>query len=394
MAQHPGAIEVSPRAATRCAPATIGNGRGTVGARSLRGRRYGLRERRGLGGQATCTAPERDSSSATAVQADLNGGEHAEPPSIPFPVERATVSVLIVIPARGGSKRLPRKNLLAVGGVSLVARAIVAAREFATSARSCSVHIIVDTDSPEIAEEAKRWGAAVPFLRPTKLAADATPTIDNVVFLLERLADQVPSVGAVVLLQPTSPLRRAEDITHCWGEFDPETSPSVVSVTATSHPGERLLRRDQNGALHWARGTAPPALHRQAFAASYYVTGGVYIDTPAFLLHHRTFVVPGCTRGVPIPPERSLDIDTAGDLAVADAILAHIETPAVHVGDRQIGGGARCFIIAEAGINHNGDVSFAHRLVDTAAEAGADAVKVQNFAPELVVVRREQSQLD
>src|SRR3989442_1785052 len=300
-----------------------------------------------------------DSSPATAGQADPNDGDHAEPPSIPSPVERATVKVLIVIPARGGSKRLPRKNLLAVGGVSLVARAIVAAREFATSARSCSVHIMVDTDSPEIAEEGKRWGAAVPFLRPTKLAGDATPTIDNVVFFLERLADQLPSVDAVVLLQATSPLRRAEDITRCWGEFDPEKSPSVVSVTATSHPGERLLRRDQRGALHGVRGTGPPALHGQAFAGSCYVNGSVYIDTPAFLLHHRTFVVPGCTRGVLIPSERSLDIDTAGDLAVADAILAHTETPAVHVGDRQIGGGARCFIIAEAGINHNGDVSFA-----------------------------------
>jgi len=282
---------------------------------------------------------------------------------------------------------------VAVRGVSLVARAIVAAREFATRAPHCRVNIIVDTDSHEIAAEGTRWGAAVPFLRPTELAGDATPTIENVVFLLERLADPLPPTDAVVLLQPTSPLRRAEDIACCWAAFDPAKSPSVVSVTATSQPGELLLQREQDGTLQWARGTSPPALPQQALAASYYVNGAVYIASPAFLRHHRAFVVPGCTRGVPLPPERSIDIDTAGDLALADTILAQTETPVVHVGDRQIGGGAACFIIAEAGINHNGDVGLAHRLVDAAVEAGADAVKFQTFDPEQVVSRRDESQL-
>ena len=104
---------------------------------------------------------------------------------------------VIVIPARGGSKRLPWKNLLAVRGVSLVARAVVAAREFATSTLHGRANIIVDTDSHEIAEEGRRWGAAVPFLRPPELAGDATSTIENVVFLLERLADQLPPTDAV-----------------------------------------------------------------------------------------------------------------------------------------------------------------------------------------------------
>jgi len=298
------------------------------------------------------------------------------------------VRTVIVIPARGGSKRLPWKNLLAVRGVSLVARAVVAAREFATSTLHGRANIIVDTDSHEIAEEGRRWGAAVPFLRPPELAGDATSTIENVVFLLERLADQLPPTDAVVLLQPTSPLRRAEDITRCWAKFDPAKSPSVVSVTARSHPGELLEQREEDGTLQWA-----PGLPQQAVAPSYYVNGAVYITTPAFLRHHRAFVVPGCTRGVPLLPQRSIDIDTAGDLALADAMLAQTETPVVHVGDRQIGGGADCFIIAEAGINHNGDVDLAHGLVDAAAEAGADAVKFQTFDPEHVVSRRDESLL-
>jgi len=277
--------------------------------------------------------------------------------------------------------------------VSLVARAIVTAREFAIGAPHRRVTIIVDTDSPEIAAEGRRWGAAVPFLRPADLASDAIPTIENVLFLLERLADQLPPTDAVVLLQPTSPLRRAEDITRCWAAFDPAKRPSVVSVTPTSHPGELFLQQEEHGTLQWVPGTTGPALPQQASAPSYYVNGAVYITTPDFLRHHRAFVVPGCTRGVLLPAERSIDVDTAGDLALADAILAQTETPVVRVGDRKIGGGAACFIIAEAGINHNGDVDLAHRLVDAAAEAGADAVKFQTFDPEQVVSRRDESQL-
>jgi len=253
--------------------------------------------------------------------------------------------------------------------------------------------ILVDTDSNDIATEAKRWGAPVPFLRSPHLAGDTTPTLESVLFLLDRLADQGPAIDAVVLLQPTSPLRRAEDVTQCWAGFDPATSPAVVSVTATAHPGDLLLRREESGTLHWARGAVQPLLHRQAFPTDYWVNGAVYIATPAFLREHQAFVVPGRTQGVLMPLERSLDIDTAADLGLADASLARVRTPLVHVADRRIGGGERCFIIAEAGVNHNGDAALAHRLVDAAADARADAVKFQTFDPERVIARREESQL-
>src|SRR2546426_5882235 len=140
---------------------------------------------------------------------------------------------------------------------------------------------------------------------------DALPisTLESVLFLLARLADQGPAIDAVVLLQPTSPLRRAEDVTQCWASFDPATSPAVVSVTATAHPGDLLLRREESGTLHWARGAVQPLLHRQAFPTDYWVNGAVYIATPAFLRDHQAFVVPGRTRGVLMPLERSLDID-------------------------------------------------------------------------------------
>ena len=196
-----------------------------------------------LDGQATCTAWRATRVLRNCRQADPNNGEAPNPPPLALPGAGGTVRTLIVIPARGGSKGLPQKNLRAVGGVSLVGRAVVTARAFVAHAAHGSMDILVDTDSNDIATEAKRWGAPVPFLRSPHLAGDTTPTLESVLFLLDRLADQGPAIDAVVLLQPTSPLRRAEDVTQCWAGFDPATSPAVVSVTATALPGDRLGRR-------------------------------------------------------------------------------------------------------------------------------------------------------
>src|SRR5438552_8679129 len=95
-----------------------------------------------------------------------------------------------------------------------------------------------------------------------------------------------------------------------------------------------------------------------------------------------------------MPTERSLQIHTPVELALADAILGQSVTPVVRVGNARIGGGERCFIIAEAGVNHNGDGGLAHRLVDAAADAGADAVKFQTFDPDQLVSRADEAQLE
>ena len=96
-------------------------------------------------------------------------------------------ATLCLIPARGGSKGLPGKNLRPVGGISLVGRATLAAREFARLAGLAEVRVFVDTDDETIAEEARRWGASVPFLRPPELAGDTVPTVVSVIAALERL---------------------------------------------------------------------------------------------------------------------------------------------------------------------------------------------------------------
>src|SRR5262245_1333122 len=117
-----------------------------------------------------------------------------------------------VVPARGGSKGLVGKNLRTVAGTSVVGRAVAVANR-ALRRRGGLGTVIVDTDAEDIAAEGRRWGAAVPFLRPPELARDDTPTVVNVMHAVERLGKS--TLDVVVLLQPTSPLRSVDDVLRC-----------------------------------------------------------------------------------------------------------------------------------------------------------------------------------
>lgn len=297
------------------------------------------------------------------------------------------MSVLCLIPARGGSKGLPGKNLRTVGGISLVGRAVLAARRFVRDAGLADARVLVDTDSPEIAREGRAWGALVPFLRPAELAADDTSTLESTLAVLDRLAAEGAEVRTVVLLQPTSPLRTAEDVAACWEVFDPAERPSVASVTPTPHPVELALRLGPGGGVEWREPRSDGGARRQECEPAHWLSGAVYVNTVESLREHRAFVVPGLTRGVELPPERSVDVDTAAELALAEALLRGAEPPRMEIAGRGLGAGEPCFIIAEAGVNHNGDAELAHRLVEVAAEAGADAVKFQTFDPDVLVSR-------
>jgi N-acetylneuraminate synthase/N,N'-diacetyllegionaminate synthase len=290
------------------------------------------------------------------------------------------MSALVLIPARGGSKGLPGKNLREVGGISLVGRAVRAGRRFLTRAGVDGV-VLVDSDAEAIVAEGRRWGAEG-RLRPAALAADATPMIDTVLAAVEHAG---AGVDAVVLLQPTSPLRTAEDVAACWAAYQPGAHPSVLSVTAADHPPEQTLRRDADGSVAWAWPEAAPDARRQDQPAGFRPSGAVYVDAVALLRKERRFLIPGVTRGVVIDGARSIDVDTASDLVLAERMVRNESTAAISIGVRPIGPDAPCYVIAEAGVNHNGDVALAHKLVDLAADAGADAVKFQTFDPDRLV---------
>ncbi len=286
---------------------------------------------------------------------------------------------IIIIPVRGGSKGLPGKNLKPVAGISLVGRAVRAARE--ACAQVGGGRVIVDSDAPELLAEGRRWGAETPYVRPAFLATDTAGSMEVIRHALEFLAVGVDV--PVVLVQATSPLVTGEHIAACVRAFD-GVVPVVSVAPAEHHPAwSYALRSD--GVLE----PMVPALagtRRQDLPEAFRLTGAVYVGSVADVRAGKHFVQPGVTRAV-IFSGPAVDIDTAADLVIAEALatadvtLLRLSLP---TGLRVIGPGHPCWIIAEAGVNHDGDLDQARRLIDAAAEAGADAVKFQTWKTELI----------
>ena len=211
--------------------------------------------------------------------------------------------VLAVIAARGGSKAVPGKNLRLVGGRPLVAWTIEQARAVRGLDR-----IVVSSEDADILEVARAWGAETPFVRPAELAADTTPGIDPVLHAIEAM----PGYDYVVLLQPTSPLRRPEDIESCVRHTLSCGAPACLSVTAADPSPYWMFRMDASGRLAPVLDGGPPPARRQDLPPVYVINGAIYVAAVAWLLLHRTFVSAE-TIGFEMPPERSLDLDTEED---------------------------------------------------------------------------------
>lgn len=220
-------------------------------------------------------------------------------------------SVLGIIPARGGSKGLPRKNILPMLGKPTLAWTIEAAR-----ASRLLDRLILSSEDPEIMAVAREWGCDVPFVRPMALAADDTPGIAPVLHALQALPERY---DYVVLLQPTSPLRTAGDIDGCIEACVASGAPACVSISPASTPPEHFRRMDAQGHLH-------PLLddegadRRQDYPRAYVLNGAVYVARSDFLLQAKTFFTPE-TIGYIMPAERSPDIDSGMDFIVCEALL-------------------------------------------------------------------------
>lgn len=292
--------------------------------------------------------------------------------------------VICIVPARGGSKGIPGKNLRLVGGASLVARAVMAARAFVRAAALADARVVVDTDAEDIAHEGIEWGAEVPFLRAPELASETASSVASTLGLLDRLEARRERFDAVVLLQPTSPLRTATEISECWSAFT-NGAMSVTTISREGHPSALSVHMRDGERIEWIHPPANDERRRQDFAPCYRLTGSVYVTAVDALRRDKAFVVPGSTRGIVVPPERSIDIDWQADLDAAEGVLRGRPAPWMTLGRGTIGPEHPCFVIAEAGVNHNGNEELAHRLIDEAVAAGADAVKFQTFDPELLV---------
>lgn len=219
-------------------------------------------------------------------------------------------TVLAVVPARGGSKGLPGKNLRTVAGRTLVAHAVAAAR----GSRFVD-EVVVSSDDDAILAEAARLGAGQ-VRRPAELARDDTPGVAP----LLHVARSRPECGVLVLLQPTSPLRRPADIDGCLELMERQGAPACISVSQMKHHPMWMFLRADDGGLAPVLEVADRPDRRQAVPPVYAPNGAVYCARRDWLLEGGTLVTRE-TLGYVMPPERSVDIDTAFDLRLAQCLL-------------------------------------------------------------------------
>ena len=214
------------------------------------------------------------------------------------------LTVLAIIPARGGSKGLPGKNIACVGGRPLLAWTVDAAKQSAHIDR-----VVLSSDSDEIIAAATSCGCEAPFRRPAALATDAATSIEVVLDALGRL----PRHDLVVLLQPTSPLRTAADVDAAIARCVESSAPSCVSVSAVEQSPYWMYTLDDAAHLRPLLSDAPPRSRRQDLPTVYFLNGAVYVARCDWLRATRTFVGTGSV-ALTMPTERALDIDTASDL--------------------------------------------------------------------------------
>lgn len=228
---------------------------------------------------------------------------------------------LFIIPARGGSKGIPRKNIKPLGGKPLIHYTIEAALE----AGADPGRIIVSTDDDEIAAVAADAGIEVPYRRPEALGGDSVGSREVILDVMAWADARGISYDTVVLLQPTSPFRRAGDITACLDSYLPGETDMAVTVTeAASNPYYNCFETDADGLLHVSKGDGL-ITRRQDAPAAWEYNGAVYVINPASIREMPLGAFPRRRPSV-MPRERSVDLDTPLDWEIAEAILNHTKT--------------------------------------------------------------------
>jgi CMP-N,N'-diacetyllegionaminic acid synthase len=220
-------------------------------------------------------------------------------------------TVLAIIPARGGSKGVPRKNIRELGGKPLIAWTIEEAKKSKYIDR-----LILSSDDEEIINVAKSFGCEVPFVRPTELALDETPGIDPILHAIHML----PGYDIVVLLQATSPFRTEEDIDGCIRHCIDNDATATVSVTEVEQNPYWMYTIDVAGKMAALISKDTFYARRQDLPPVYILNGAIYVARSEWLRKHKTFMTDE-THGFVMPQDRSADIDTEIDLTMLNLQL-------------------------------------------------------------------------
>lgn len=225
--------------------------------------------------------------------------------------------MIVVIPARGGSKGLPGKNIIDFCGVPLIAHAINAARQASEVSR-----IIVTTDCEDIAAVAREYGAEVPFMRPAGLASDTAVAIDVYLHVFDWLQEtEHSSASELCVLLPTCPLRNSDDIDSAIKLFREQEAESVVSYTQESHPVSWHKYINEDGSFE---GIFPGTLrNRQEERTSYYPNGAIFIFSKSLLESGKYYS--DKSYAYLMPRNRSVDIDTLDDLKYAEFLVSNYQ---------------------------------------------------------------------
>lgn len=225
--------------------------------------------------------------------------------------------ILGLIPARGGSKGIPRKNIKLLAGKPLLAYTADAT----LAARSLS-RVILSTDDEEIAAVGRACGLDVPFMRPSELALDTTPSLPVVQHALRWLEQRGEHYDAVCLLQPTNPLRHAEDINGCVAllqEHELDAVVTVLPVPAEYNP-HWVYMPDPEGLLRLCTGEAAPIPRRQELPAAFHREGSVYVTRCEVVLEANSLYGQRLM-GYPLDAARCVNIDEPTDWARAEQLL-------------------------------------------------------------------------
>ena len=221
--------------------------------------------------------------------------------------------MIAIIPARGGSKGLPGKNILQLCGKPMIVYTI----EAALKSKHID-HVIVSTDDQKIADIALLYGAEVPFLRPDFLASDTAQAVDNYIYTIERLSKEweMP-IEEFVVLQPTSPLRITEDIDGAVEMFIQKKADSVISYTQEAHP------------VHWHKYLgedntfidifSTSIVNRQDLQKTYYPNGAVYVFRFRMIKERKYYT--DKSYAFVMPRSRSVDIDYKDDFEYVEFLM-------------------------------------------------------------------------
>jgi pseudaminic acid cytidylyltransferase len=224
---------------------------------------------------------------------------------------------IAIIPARGGSKRIPRKNIKAFCGKPMIAWAIIEAKK-----SGLFDHIIVSTDDDEIASVAREWGAETPFMRPDDLADDFTPTVPVVAHAVQACIDLGWKIDYACCIYPCTPFLQVNDLIASLDLTLAQDADFVYPVTEYAHPIQRAMRHLTNGKMQFFSPDCEMT-RTQDLEQAYHDAGQFYWGKVSAWLEYNKMHTDGL--GMPIPNWRVVDIDSFEDWTRAELIFKSMD---------------------------------------------------------------------